>query len=83
MSKPTRTGSLLARGRAGTWAVLVVLLGLLALAICVLVMGWSSAGDASTDISVAGYVAMAFGILVTLALGIGLMALMFSGNRRQ
>lgn len=47
------------------------------------VAGWSTAGDASTDISAAGYVAMAFGIVFTLALGIGLMALIFYSNRRQ
>jgi hypothetical protein len=80
MAKAPRTGG---RGRAGTWTILAVLLGLLALAIHVLVVGRSSAGNASTDVSVAGYVAMAFGILLTLALSIGLMTLMFYGNRRQ
>lgn len=66
-----------------TWMTLAVLLGLLGLAIYILVAGWSTAGEDSTDISVAGYVAMAFGIVFTLALGIGLMALLFYGNRRQ
>ncbi len=80
MAKAPRTGG---RGPAGTSTLLAVLLGLLVLAIHVLVVGWSLAGDASTDVSVAGYVAMVSGILLTLALGIGLMALMFYGNRRQ
>lgn len=68
---------------AGTWIILAVLLMLLGLAVYVLVSGWSSAGEAGGDISAAGYVAMALGIIFTLALGIGLMALIFYSNRRQ
>jgi VIT1/CCC1 family predicted Fe2+/Mn2+ transporter len=67
----------------GTWIILTVLLMLLALAVYVMVSGWSSAGEPGSDISTAGYVAMALGIVFTLALGIGLMALIFYGNRRQ
>lgn len=66
----------------GTWVLVAVLLLLLALAVYVLISGWSSAGDASTEISTAGWVAMGFGIIATLALGIGLMALIFYSNRR-
>ena len=55
---------------------------LLALAVYILISGWSSAGDASTEISAAGWVAMGLGILATLALGIGLMALIFYSNRK-
>jgi hypothetical protein len=69
--------------RAGTWIILAVLATLLALAVYVLVVGWSAAGDPSSDISTAGYVAMALGVLVTLALGMGLMALVFYSNRRR
>jgi hypothetical protein len=47
------------------------LLLLLGVAVYILVTGWSSAGDATTDISTTGYVAMAFGVVATLALGIG------------
>lgn len=53
---------------------MAVLLMLLGLAVYVLVVGWSSAGEPGSDISTAGYVAMVLGIVVTLALGIGLMA---------
>jgi hypothetical protein len=67
----------------GTWIILAVLPMLLALAVYVLVSGWSSAGEPGSDISAAGYVAMALGIIFTLALGIGLMALIFYSNRRQ
>ena len=41
---------------------------------------WTGLGDA--EISVAGWLAMGFGVVVTLALGIGLMALVFYSNRR-
>lgn len=71
------------RGNAiGAWILVAVLLLLLALAAYILVSGWSAAGDASTEISTAGWVAMGFGILATLALGIGLMTLIFYSNRR-
>ena len=41
---------------------------------------WGIVG--TSEISVAGWVAMIFGIIATLALGIGLMALVFISNRR-
>ena len=41
---------------------------------------WSGIGD--SKISLAGWFAMGFGIVVTLALGIGLMSLVFYSNRR-
>ena len=41
---------------------------------------WSGIGD--SDISAAGWFAMGLGIIVTLALGIGLMSLVFYSNRR-
>ena len=68
---------------AGTWTTIIILLGLLGLAAYILVKGWSSAGDTSTEISVAGYIAMALGVIFTLVLGIGLMALIFYSNRRH
>jgi len=54
ISKATRS-----RSGAGTWTILGVLLRLFALAVYILVAGWSKAGDASTDINVAGYVSTA------------------------
>lgn len=50
-------------------AVLVVCVGL-----------WGIVG--TSDISAAGWVAMACGVIASLALGIGLMALVFISNRR-
>jgi hypothetical protein len=41
---------------------------------------WAAIGD--VDISAGGWVAMAFGVLVALALGFGLMALVFISSRR-
>jgi hypothetical protein len=75
-SRPKRSNAV------GAWILLAVLLLLLALAVYILISGWSAAGDASTEISAAGWVAMGFGILATLGLGIGLMALIFYSNRR-
>jgi hypothetical protein len=41
---------------------------------------WTSMGD--SEISAAGWLAMGLGIVVTLGLGVGLMALVFFSNRR-
>ena len=54
--------------------VLVVAIGV------VIVAFWTSLGD--SDISPAGWIAMGFGVVVTLALGVGLMALVFISSRR-
>ena len=62
-------------GIAATAAVVVVV----AVAI-VIAEFWSSIGD--SGISVAGWFAMGLGIVATLALGIGLMSLVFFSNRR-
>ena len=39
-------------------------------------------GIGNSDISTAGWLAMGLGVIVTLALGIGLMALVFISSRR-
>jgi NADH:ubiquinone oxidoreductase subunit 6 (subunit J) len=41
---------------------------------------WTGLGD--SEISAAGWLAMGLGVVVTLALGIGLMVLVFISNRR-
>jgi NADH:ubiquinone oxidoreductase subunit 6 (subunit J) len=46
----------------------------------VIVTFWISLGD--SEISPAGWIAMGFGVIITLALGIGLMALVFISSRR-
>lgn len=70
------------RSRGGTWLVVGVLLVMLGLSVAVLYVGWSSPDDnAATPLSFGGYVAMTLGILTTLALGVGLMSLMYYSNR--
>jgi hypothetical protein len=63
----------------GSWLVLGVLIGLLCLAIVVLYVSWDP--EQSGAMTGAGYVAMTLGVVATLALGVGLMALMYYSNR--
>ncbi len=58
----------------------VVTVGALAGVVAVAISLWRQAGG--VQITTAGVVAMVFGILATLALGIGLMALVFISSRR-
>ena len=53
--------------------------GVLAIAF-VIAAEWTGIGD--SEISGAGWLAMGLGVIVTLALGIGLMALVFISSRR-
>jgi hypothetical protein len=46
----------------------------------VAVANWSGIGDSGIDLH--GWIALVLGVLATLALGIGLMALVFISNRR-
>lgn len=68
---------------SGGWLTLVVLGAMLALAIVVGYVGWGmgDSDDPEQAMTTSGYVAMALGIAVTLALGIGLMSLIFYSNR--
>ena len=68
----------------GTVLVVAVLLGLLGLAIYMGVAGWNMGSDSSGgSMSTTGYIAMAFGIIATLALGAGLMALMYYSSKHD
>jgi hypothetical protein len=68
----------------GTFLVVVVLLGLLGLAIYVGIAGWNMGSDSAGDsMSTTGYIAMGFGIAVTMALGVGLMALMYYSSKHD
>ena len=64
----------------GTIIVLVAMLGLLVLACVFLYVGWG-APEGGSRMSTGGYIAMALGTVVTMALGAGLMFLMFYSNR--
>ena len=60
-------------GAAGGVAFAVVV-------IVVMASFWAGLGDTGMD--AAGWVALVLGVIVTLALGVGLMALVFISNRR-
>jgi hypothetical protein len=53
---------------------------LLAIVVVIAVVNWSGIGNAGIDLN--GWIALSLGVVVTLALGIGLMALVFISNRR-
>jgi hypothetical protein len=67
------------RGRS-TWIALAVAAAAVAAALAVFASLWSEVGD--VEISAGGWIAMGLGVLVALALGIGLMALVFVSSRR-
>jgi hypothetical protein len=60
---------------AGAGAVLLV-----AVVAVVAIVNWTGIGASGIDLN--GWIALSLGVLVTLALGIGLMALVFISNRR-
>jgi hypothetical protein len=66
--------------RGSTWLVAAIAAIVVAVLIVVSVRNWESIGD--SGIGVNGWIALVLGIVVTLALGIGLMALVFISNRR-
>ena len=66
--------------RAWTWAVIAIAVAFVAAVVVVVTNLWTSVG--ANDISLLGWLAMGFGILATLGLGIGLMTLVFISNRR-
>jgi len=71
--------------RTGLGAIIVLasLVAMLGLAIVFLYVGWYPADEAAgSDMSMSGYVAMALGIVATLALGVGLMGLVFYSSRK-
>lgn len=62
-----------------TVALAVSLLGMLALAVWGAVYAWGEIGD--IEMSLTGILAMAGGVILSLALGIGLMFLVFKSER--
>lgn len=63
-----------------SWIAVVVAFGVVAAVLAIVADLWLEVGDA--EISVGGWVAMVLGGLVALALGVGLMALVFISSRR-
>ena len=74
------TASRLKNGSAARYSVAAAGTGALVFAVLVMVARlWLAAGG--SHLSAAGWFAMVLGVLVTLGLGIGLMALVFFNNR--
>ena len=65
--------------RLGAWSVLAVLLLLLMAAVVIGYLGWTIS---DADVPTSGYVAMALGVVFSLAVGVGLMALIFYSSRK-
>jgi hypothetical protein len=63
----------------GSYAIIAILLGLLIWTSILAGKGWSSA--VGTEVPVAGYIAMAIGVVFSVLLGVGLMALVFYSSR--
>jgi hypothetical protein len=68
-----------ARIGLGSWVILIVLLALLIATGVIIYRGWTL-GD-GPDVPAFGYAAMAFGVIISLAVGFGLMALVFYSSR--
>ena len=67
------------RPGAGSWIIIIVLLLLLVATDFVAYLGWTLADG--IKVSTAGYVAMTAGVLFSLVIGCGLMALIFYSSR--
>jgi len=63
----------------GSWSIIAVLLALLAATAVIAYLGWTSAPD--TMVPTSGYVALTIGVMFSLVVGIGLMALVFYSSR--
>ncbi|MDA9493879.1 hypothetical protein XI08_33420 [Bradyrhizobium sp. CCBAU 11361] len=63
----------------GSWVIVATLLILLVGAAVLSYLGWTSA--AGTDVPASGYVALVLGVIVSLAVGFGLMGLVFYSSR--
>jgi hypothetical protein len=65
----------------GGWFAIVVLLGFLIAAIVYAVQAWNAMGD--VQVSTAGWIFMGLGVVVTIVVGGGLMALVFYSSRHN
>lgn len=72
--------SVSARLGVGSWIILIVLFALLVATVVVVYLGWTLANGA--DVPASGYVAMVLGVIISLAVGFGLMALIFYSSRK-
>ncbi|MDA9467431.1 MULTISPECIES: hypothetical protein [Bradyrhizobium] len=75
--QPTPSGP--RNGRLARWLVIAVLCAMLAGAVALGYLGWFST---DTEVPVAGYVALVLGVVFSLVVGVGLMALLFYSSRK-
>lgn len=66
--------------RKATWIAVAAAIAAVIVVIVMMANVWTGLGD--TGMSEGGWVALVLGVVVTLALGIGLMALVFISSRR-
>jgi len=66
--------------RKSTWIAVAVAIAVVVVVVVLMASVWTGLGD--TGMSAAGWAALVLGVVVTLALGIGLMALVFISSRR-
>jgi cation transporter-like permease len=66
--------------RKFTWIAVATAVAVVIVVIVMMASVWTGLGDAG--ISEGGWVALVLGVILTLALGIGLMALVFISSRR-
>ena len=66
--------------KASSWLAVGGIALFVAAVAAIAVVNWRDIGDVGIDLN--GWIALALGVLVTLALGIGLMSLVFISNRR-
>lgn len=64
---------------ASTIAIVIAAL-IVAIVVVISVGNWNFIGNSGIDLN--GWIALTLGVIVTLAVGIGLMALVFISNRR-
>jgi len=62
------------------WVAAAAAVALLLVVVAIAAINWRGIGDAGIDLN--GWIALILGVVVTSALGIGLMALVFISNRR-
>jgi uncharacterized membrane protein YdfJ with MMPL/SSD domain len=66
--------------RLKSWVVAGLAVLAMAAMIAISIVNWQSIGGVGLDVN--GWIALILGVAVTLAVGIGLMALVFISNRR-
>jgi hypothetical protein len=69
-----------ARMGIGSWTLLLALILCLGITVFVSYLGWMLSDG--TNMPASGYVAMALGVLFSLGVGVGLMALIFYSSRK-